>query len=77
MDGWINEQILALVGPIVERYGAQIGNYIAERIGAWNEQKLEEQLEAFVGKDLQFIRINGTLWGGLEGVLIHLGTQCW
>lgn len=74
MQSWINEQILALAGPMVERYRAQIGNYIRERIEQ-NEEELVEQLEAHVGRDLQFIRINGTLVGGLVGVLIHVGTQ--
>jgi len=75
MRSWINEQILIAASPLVERYRAQIGHYIAECIEAWNEQELVEQLEAHVGKDLQFIRINGTLVGGLVGLLIHVGTQ--
>jgi uncharacterized membrane-anchored protein YjiN (DUF445 family) len=75
MRSWINEQTLIAAGPLVERYRAQIGHYIAERIEAWNEQELVEQLEAHVGKDLQFIRINGTLVGGLVGLVIHVGTQ--
>ncbi|MOA43745.1 hypothetical protein D3C78_1659270 [compost metagenome] len=75
MHGWINDQILAMAGPLVERYRSEIGRYIAERIEAWNENELVEQLESHVGKDLQFIRINGTLVGGLVGVIIHLGTQ--
>ncbi|MFJ3523854.1 DUF445 domain-containing protein [Pseudomonas sp. NPDC090203] len=75
MRSWINEQLLIAAGPMVERYRAQIGNYIAERIDAWNEHELVEQLEAQVGKDLQFIRINGTLVGGLAGLMIHGGTQ--
>ena len=75
MQSWINEQVLALAGPMVERYRAQIGDYIRERIEQWNEEELVEQLEAHVGRDLQFIRINGTLVGGLVGVLIHVGTQ--
>jgi len=75
MQGWINDRILAMAGPLVERYRSEIGRYIAERIEAWNENELVEQLESHVGKDLQFIRINGTLVGGLVGVIIHLGTQ--
>lgn len=75
MQGWINDQILAMAGPLVERYRSEIGRYIAERIEAWNEKELVEQLESHVGKDLQFIRINGTLVGGLVGVIIHLGTE--
>ena len=75
MQSWINEQVLALAGPMVERYRAQIGDYIRDRIEQWNEEELVEQLEAQVGRDLQFIRINGTLVGGIVGVLIHVGTQ--
>jgi uncharacterized membrane-anchored protein YjiN (DUF445 family) len=75
MQAWINDQILAMAGPLVERYRSEIGRYIAERIEAWNDQELVEQLESQVGKDLQFIRINGTLVGGLVGVLIHLATE--
>lgn len=75
MQAWINDQILALAGPLVERYRSEIGRYIAERIEAWNDEELVEQLESQVGKDLQFIRINGTLVGGLVGVLIHLATE--
>jgi uncharacterized membrane-anchored protein YjiN (DUF445 family) len=75
MQAWINDQILALAGPLVERYRSEIGRYIAERIEAWNDQELVEQLESQVGKDLQFIRINGTLVGGLVGVLIHVATE--
>jgi uncharacterized membrane-anchored protein YjiN (DUF445 family) len=75
MQAWINDQILAMAGPLVERYRSEIGRYIAERIEAWNDEELVEQLESQVGKDLQFIRINGTLVGGLVGVLIHLATE--
>jgi len=74
MQAWINDQILLMAGPLVERYRAAIGRYIAERIEAWDEDELVEQLEGQVGKDLQFIRINGTLVGGLVGVTIHFVT---
>lgn len=75
MQAWINDQILLLAGPLVERYRGEIGRYIAERIEAWNEEELVQQLERHVGKDLQFIRINGTLVGGLVGVVIHFLTS--
>lgn len=75
MRGWINEQVLAAAPPLIERYRADIGRYIAGRVESWNTAELVEQLEANIGKDLQFIRINGTLVGGLVGVLIHAVTH--
>lgn len=75
MRRWINEQVLEVAPPLVERYRDGIGRYIAERVEAWNTAELVEQLERNIGKDLQFIRINGTLVGGLVGLLLHALTQ--
>lgn len=75
MRDWINEQVLVAVPALIERYRADIGRYIAGRVESWNTVELVQQLEANIGKDLQFIRINGTLVGGLVGVLIHAVTH--
>lgn len=75
MRGWINEQLMAAAPTLLERYRGQIGNYIAERVENWESTELVQQLEQSVGKDLQFIRINGTLVGGLVGLVLHALTQ--
>lgn len=49
---------------------AEIGAYIAHVVDAWDSATLVARLELQVGKDLQYIRINGTLVGGLVGLLI-------
>jgi len=49
---------------------AEIGAYIAGVVDHWDTATLVERLELQVGKDLQYIRINGTLVGGLVGLLI-------
>ncbi len=49
---------------------AEIGNYIAHVVDNWDSATLVNRLELQVGKDLQYIRINGTLVGGFVGVLI-------
>ena len=59
----------------MERYRGQIGAYIAQRVESWESRELVEQLEQSVGKDLQYIRINGTLVGGLVGLVLHALTQ--
>ena len=49
----------------------KFGELISTTVGNWQGKELSEKLELEVGKDLQFIRINGTLVGGLVGLLIY------
>ncbi|KPE51654.1 DUF445 domain-containing protein [Chryseobacterium indologenes] len=49
----------------------QFGNLISTTVGNWQGKELSEKLELEVGKDLQFIRVNGTLVGGLVGLIIY------
>ena len=48
---------------------------ISRTVGNWKGRELSQKLELEVGKDLQFIRINGTLVGGLVGLFIYFITQ--
>ncbi len=56
---------------VVDRYGSELTAVITQTIDRWDGQEAAEKIELHVGKDLQFIRINGTIVGGLVGVLIH------
>ncbi|MCT2410074.1 DUF445 domain-containing protein [Chryseobacterium antibioticum] len=49
----------------------QFGNLISSTVGNWQGKELSEKMELEVGKDLQFIRVNGTLVGGLVGLIIY------
>ncbi len=49
----------------------QAANLISSTVGNWKGKELSEKLELEVGKDLQFIRVNGTLVGGLVGLVIY------
>lgn len=53
----------------------KFGELISTTVGNWQGKELSEKLELEVGKDLQFIRINGTLVGGLVGLLIYAIAQ--
>jgi uncharacterized membrane-anchored protein YjiN (DUF445 family) len=55
----------------VERYGAEVTTVITHTIERWDGKEAARRIELHVGRDLQFIRINGTIVGGLVGVLIH------
>ena len=59
-----------LVG-VASRYGDQIVRLVSETVKRWDAATVTERIESAVGRDLQFIRINGTLVGGLVGVVIH------
>ncbi len=49
----------------------QASHLISSTVGNWEGRELSEKLELEVGKDLQFIRVNGTLVGGLVGLIIY------
>jgi len=55
----------------VDRYGAELTAVITHTIERWDGKQAAERIELHVGRDLQFIRINGTIVGGLVGVIIH------
>jgi uncharacterized membrane-anchored protein YjiN (DUF445 family) len=67
-NGWLR---IALA-DLVEKHGAEAGQFIQERVGRWDAAQLTTKLEESVGRDLQYIRLNGTLVGGLVGLLIFL-----
>jgi uncharacterized membrane-anchored protein YjiN (DUF445 family) len=75
IQDWIDEQILRAAPALVEEYRAKIGRFIEDQIMGWQEQKLVAELERHIGPDLQYIRINGTLVGGLAGLIIAALTQ--
>ena len=60
----------ALVGA-ASRYGDQIVRLVSETVKRWDASTVTDRIESAVGRDLQFIRINGTMVGGLVGVTIH------
>jgi uncharacterized membrane-anchored protein YjiN (DUF445 family) len=75
MRRWINDQLLEVAPALVERHREDIRRYIAERVERWNSDELVAQLELNVGKDLQYIRVNGTLVGGMVGLGLHALTS--
>ena len=56
---------------VVDRYGAEVTAVITHTIERWDGEEAARRIELHVGRDLQFIRINGTVVGGLVGVIIH------
>ena len=56
---------------VVDRYGTELTTVITATIDRWDGREAARRIELHVGRDLQFIRINGTIVGGLVGVAIH------
>ncbi len=56
---------------VATRYGDQIVRLVSETVRRWDARTITDRIEGAVGRDLQFIRINGTLVGGLVGLVIH------
>jgi uncharacterized membrane-anchored protein YjiN (DUF445 family) len=70
----LNAWWLALVRELVVRYGRQFSALITEVVKGWNANEVSQKIEAEIGRDLQFVRINGTFVGGMVGVLLHAAT---
>jgi uncharacterized membrane-anchored protein YjiN (DUF445 family) len=67
---WLDEQILAALPSLVREHRAKIGRFVEDQVNGWQESRLVQELERELGPDLQYIRINGTLVGGMAGLLI-------
>ncbi len=68
----INRFVRRAVVGIAASYGDAIVRLVSETVRGWDERTITNRLENAVGRDLQFIRINGTVVGGLVGLAIHL-----
>jgi len=60
---------------VVQTYGTEMTTVITDTIERWDGDEAARRIELHVGRDLQFIRINGTLVGGLAGLLIYTVAQ--
>ncbi len=67
VDRWVE----SVVTYLLEEHRNQAGDLIASTVARWNPQDASRRVELAVGRDLQFIRINGTVVGGLAGVAIY------
>lgn len=78
-DAVLAERVDALAGDVsayvVKHYGGEIATVISSTVERWDGQETAERIELHVGRDLQFIRINGTVVGGLAGLVIHAVSQ--
>jgi uncharacterized membrane-anchored protein YjiN (DUF445 family) len=67
----LDDLVIDLTATVVERYRHDIGDLIASTVAGWDPEATSRRFELAVGRDLQFVRINGTLVGGLVGLAIY------
>jgi uncharacterized membrane-anchored protein YjiN (DUF445 family) len=70
----VDRYVADAAGHLISGYRHEVATVISETVDRWDADDASRRIELHVGKDLQFIRINGTVVGGLVGVLIHAVT---
>jgi uncharacterized membrane-anchored protein YjiN (DUF445 family) len=75
LQQWLGQQLARTVQEAMASVRFAVSDYIVARVAQWDAQEMAHELEQHVGRDLQFIRINGTLVGGLVGLFIYSATE--
>ncbi|MFJ3227133.1 DUF445 domain-containing protein [Streptomyces sp. NPDC086783] len=68
VDGWVEGAAVY----VVTTYRTEITSLITDTVAGWDAEHTTRKIEAHIGRDLQFIRINGTVVGSLAGLLIYV-----
>ncbi|MFI6641571.1 DUF445 domain-containing protein [Streptomyces sp. NPDC050504] len=67
LEGWLEDAAVY----VVTQYRSEITSLISDTVASWDADQTSKKIEAHIGRDLQFIRINGTVVGALAGLLIY------
>jgi len=67
INDWIKDKVLTWI----EKYKGEVSNTIIKTVENWKDEEIVQKLELSVGKDLQYIRLNGTIVGGLAGLTLY------
>ncbi len=71
VDGWLEGAAVY----VVTTYQSEITSLITDTVAGWDAEHTSKKIEAHIGRDLQFIRINGTVVGALAGLAIYAVSQ--
>lgn len=75
MRASLNEHMAAMAHTLAPAFARFLTRHISDTVKAWDERDMSRQIELNIGKDLQYIRINGTIVGGMIGVVLYLLSQ--
>jgi uncharacterized membrane-anchored protein YjiN (DUF445 family) len=73
----LNNFVSETVASVLEQHRHEAASLIADTVAGWDPAVAAERIELAVGRDLQFVRLNGTLVGGLAGLVIYTLTRWW
>lgn len=71
----LNARLRSLLVELADRHGEDVARLVSETIRRWDSATVVEKLESNVGRDLQYIRLNGTIIGGLVGLVLHAAAE--
>jgi uncharacterized membrane-anchored protein YjiN (DUF445 family) len=71
----VQRQSVRVAGYLVERFAVDVADVVGTTVARWDTEETSRRIELQVGRDLQFIRINGTVVGGLAGLVIYTVAQ--
>lgn len=71
MQDWVNAWLVELAVITVDENRHAMASLISDTVRSWDAREASQRIEQSIGRDLQFIRVNGTLVGGLVGLVIH------
>lgn len=71
MQGKVDRWVEGAAVHVVTTYRGEITSLITDTVAGWDAEHTTKKIEAHIGRDLQFIRINGTVVGSLAGLLIY------
>lgn len=68
----MNAELTRILGNLVEQQKSSVSTFVADQVKGWDFAQLTLLVEANIGKDLQYIRFNGMVIGGIAGVTLHV-----
>ncbi|MEM9676423.1 MAG: DUF445 family protein [Pseudomonadota bacterium] len=68
----INSEMVRILGSLIEHQKSGVALFISDQVKKWDFDQLTVLIEANIGRDLQFIRFNGMVIGGLAGLVLHI-----
>lgn len=71
VNTWVDEAVLAMV----DASRAEMAQLIEGTVSAWDPEETSRRIELQIGRDLQFVRINGTIVGGMVGLILYALTK--
>jgi uncharacterized membrane-anchored protein YjiN (DUF445 family) len=71
----VQRQSTRMAGYVVERFAGDLADVVGSTVARWDTEETSRRIELQVGRDLQWIRVNGTVVGGLAGLIIYTVAQ--